>query len=182
MAPAEKISKLSNRSSDRQLVDYVIDNSKSFNSLINTYLEGPYRTTQRLAGALTQIATETPSMLKPHFKRIIDALNDPQASTALKRNTVRMFQFVRIPGNRQAAVIDICFRYLQDRKETIAVKVFSMSVLELLTHNHPELRRELLLVLEDELPYAGPAFRSRGFKVLKKLNSSPPEKAVRPRV
>jgi hypothetical protein len=179
MTRSQKIIKLSNRDNDSQLIDYVRDNSISFNSLINTYLEGPYRRTQRLAGAVTQIATETPALLKPHFKRIIDALNDPHASTALKRNTIRMFQFVPVPGNRQGELIDICFRYLQDKNETIAVKVFSMSVLELLTSNYPELRRELRIVLEDQLTYAGPAFRSRGFKVLKKLISGGADKEAR---
>ena len=154
-----------------QLADSVIDNPKLFNSLINTYLEGPNRTTQRLAGALMQIALENPSLLKPHFKRIIDALNDQHESTAFKRNTIRMFQFVPVPDNRHGQVIDICFRYLQDRKETIAVRVFAMTVLELLTHDRHELRRELRMIIEDQLPYAGPAFRSRGAKVLRELTS-----------
>lgn len=154
-----------------QLADSVRDNTKLFNSLINTYLAGPYRTTRRLAGAVTQVVLENPSLLKPHFKRIIDALNDQYASAALKRNTIRMFQFVAVPDNRHGQFIDICFRYLQDKKETIAVKVFAMTVLELLTHHRHELRRELRMIIEDQLPYAGPAFRSRGSKVLRKLTS-----------
>jgi hypothetical protein len=169
MTPEAKMRQLALRANIHQLIDYVGVNPSLFNALINTYLEGPHRVTQRSASALTQIASKNPSLLKSHFNQLIDALNDQNATAAIKRNTIRMFQFVRIPVNRHGQIIDICFRYLQDKKETIAVKVFAMSVIELLTYKQPELRRELKLIVEDELVYAGPAFRSRGFKVLKKL-------------
>jgi uncharacterized protein (DUF305 family) len=147
----------------------VSDNRILFNSLISTYIEGPYRVTQRAAGAVTEIASQNPSVLKPHFKGLIKALKDPGASNAMKRNTIRMFQFVAIPTNHHGQIIELCFKFLQEKRETIAVKVFAMSVLEILTRQSQELRRELRIVIEDQLPYSGPAFISRGSKILKKL-------------
>ena len=94
------------------------------------------------------------------------------ASTAIKRNTIRMFQFVPIPAGRQGQIIDIAFHLLQDKRETIAVKVFAMTVLENLSVKSPELGQELRIILEDQLPYAGPAFRSRASKILKRLSQA----------
>ena len=62
----------------------------------------------------------------------------------------------------------VAFQFLQDRKEAVAVRVFAMTVIENLSHDKPEIRRELCLFIEDELPYAGAAFRSRGMKILRK--------------
>ncbi len=64
---------------------------------------------------------------------------------------------------------DSCFTFLSDPKEPIAVKVFSMSVLANITKKQPELRDELRIVIEDQLPYSTPAFKSRGGKILKEL-------------
>ena len=65
----------------------------------------------------------------------------------------------------------ICFSFLQNPKEPIAVRVFSMTVLAQIAKKQPGLKKELTLMIEDQLPYAGPAFRSRARKVLWELNS-----------
>jgi hypothetical protein len=81
-----------------------------------------------------------------------------------------MFQFVPIPTDRQGQIMDIAFCFLRDKRETIAVKVFAMTVLENLSVDSPELGQELRIIIEDQLPYAGPAFRSRASKILKRLS------------
>lgn len=169
MTAVEKIHNLLKRGDGSQVIDFVGDKQILFNSLISIYIEGPYRTTQMAAGPLTAIASKKPALLRPHFRRLINSLNDPAASTALKRNTIRMFQFVTIPSNRHGEVIEVCFNFLLSKKETIAVKVFAMTVVEILTRKRTEIRRELQIVIEDQLPYAGPAFRSRASRVLKQI-------------
>src|SRR5690348_3803868 len=150
MAPADKIHKLITRGNYAQLVEYVADNENRFNTLISTYIEGPYRVTQRTARALTLIASNNGSLLKPHFSRLIKALRNSEASTAYKRNTIRLFQFVDIPHRYQGMLVELCFRFLMNKRETIAVKVFAMSVLEKLSRHSQELRRELRIVIEDQ--------------------------------
>ena len=172
MTPAEKVNKLAQQGKYTQLVDYVGVNANLFKALIDTYIGGPYRITQRLAGPLNHIAVMRPALLKPHFRQLAAALEGPSASTALKRNTIRLFQFVPIPTRRQGQILDIAFRFLQDKRESIAVKVFSMSVLETLSADSPELSQELRIIIEDQLPYSGPAFRSRATKILKRLSRS----------
>ncbi|MGC3946862.1 MAG: hypothetical protein QM762_20480 [Chryseolinea sp.] len=169
MTVADKIHIMCKRGTDTQLVDYVGHNENYFNSLISIYISGPYRITQRLAGPLTMISINNPSLLTPHFASLIKALNSEDAPNALKRNTIRLLQFVPVPKNKRGRILDICFRFLHDKKETIAVKVFAMSVAERLAEQSSELRRELQIVIEDQLPYSGPAFRSRAAKVLKRL-------------
>ena len=51
----------------------------------------------------------------------------------------------------------------------MAVRVFSMSVLARIAHDQPELKNELKIMIEDQLPFGSAAFLARARKVLKQL-------------
>ena len=152
-----------------KIADYVGLNKARFKQLVDIYLAGPYRITQRAAWALSLCVERVPGLLGPHLGPILGHLATPGVHDAAKRNTVRLLQFVTIPKRYHGIVIDLCFGYLTSKNEPIAVKVFSMSVLKGLVRDEPDLLRELKLVIEDQLPYASPAFRSRAQKVLKEI-------------
>jgi hypothetical protein len=61
------------------------------------------------------------------------------------------------------------FEYLQNPKIAVAIRVFSMTVVANITEGQPDMRRELKLILEDQLPYGTAAFKSRARKVLKQI-------------
>jgi hypothetical protein len=153
-----------------KVVDYVGDSPIRFKVLVNVFLGGPYRVTQRAARPLSYCVEKHPTLIKPHLKAILENLKNPGIHTSVKRNTIRLLQFINIPKPFQGVVTDICFQFLSARKEPVAVKVFSMTVLASLALNIPDLKRELILIIEDQLPLASPAFTSRARKVLKVLN------------
>jgi hypothetical protein len=88
---------------------------------------------------------------------------------AVKRNVVRLLQFIEIPKQLQGLTADICFRFFHNKREPIAVRVFSMTVLSNLAKKLPELKNELIPLIEDQLPYGSAGFISRGRKVLREL-------------
>lgn len=59
--------------------------------------------------------------------------------------------------------------FLCQQEGTIAVRVFAMTVLANLAKQLPELKNELIPLIEDQLPYGSAAFISRGRKLLKEL-------------
>ena len=152
------------------IVNYIGSNPKRFASLVSIYLEGPYRLTQRAAWPISYCIEEQPELVKPHLKKLIQFAGEPNANVAVKRNTMRLLQFITIPKSAQSSVAELCFRFLSDKKETIAVHVFAMSVLFNLTKAIPEFRNELKILIEDRLPYASAGFRSRANKILKVLD------------
>ena len=105
---------------------------------------------------------------------MINYLLKPGIHDAVKRNIVRLLQFISIPRSLQGKVADICFNYLNNPKEAIAVRVFSMTVLANLSTENPELKNELIPLIEDQLPFGSAGFRSRGIKVLRKLRKQLP--------
>lgn len=152
-----------------KVVDYVGVNKERFKALVNVFIEGPYRVSQRAAWSLSYCVENDPTLIKPHLSKVLQVIKQPGTPNAVQRNVLRLLQFIDPPKKYHGDIIDLCFVYLSDPKEPVAVKVFAMTVLHQLIHNIPELQRELRIILEDQLPYAKPAFRSRAAKVLKAL-------------
>lgn len=151
-----------------QIISYVGSNQTRFNSLITIFLEGPYRITQRAAWPLSFCVINQPSLIDRHYGSILKMLTKKGIHDAVKRNIMRSLQFVEIPAKHQGKVIEHCFN-LMDAKEPIAVRVFAMTVLANLSKLHPDLKKELKLVIEDQLPYGTAAYLSRSKKILRQL-------------
>ncbi len=135
--------------------------------------------TQRAAGVMSYCTNAHPGLIVPHFKKMIHVLkNSP--SDAVKRNTVRAWQWVPIPEAHLDDVADLCFSFLSTPQEPVAAKVFAMTVLLNITRQIPELKNELQILIEDQMPYSSAAFRSRGSKVLRALEKivSKPDTAL----
>jgi hypothetical protein len=154
-----------------KIVDYVGDNPGRFKSLIEVYLAGPYRVTQRAAWPVGLCVERHPSLIRPHLKKILDYLRRPGIHNAVKRNTIRLLQFIDIPARNQGQVAALCFEYLESKKEPVAVKACSMIVLSRIVRNEPDLQKELRVLIEDQLPYASPGFRVRAMKTLAELHA-----------
>jgi hypothetical protein len=159
------------KASTDKIVDYIGDNPARFKELVTIFLRGPYRITQRAAWPLSYCVRNYPDLIKPHLKRVLDHLKKPGIHDSVKRNTVRLLQDIKISKSLQGKVVDICFQYLSNPKEAIAVRVFSMTVLANIAQENPELKNEIIPIIEDQLPFGSAGFRSRGMKVLKKLKA-----------
>ncbi len=85
----------------------------------------------------------------------------------MKRNVVRILQFVEIPRKLQGVVANLCFELISSIDEPIAVRTFSITVPAKIAQEEPELKKELEIVVRQMLPYATPAFRGRAKKLLK---------------
>lgn len=165
----EEILKDHSKKQKDKIVNYVGDDPKRFTQLVEVFLQGPYRVTQRAAWPLSYCIEKYPNLLKPHFRKIIRQLGEQNIHDSVKRNTLRMLQFVRVPKVHQGITIDLCLGFLANTKEPIAIRVFAMTVLANIAQEVHELKNELIPIIEDQLPYASAGFLSRSGKVLKQL-------------
>ncbi len=152
-----------------KIVSYIGHDPKRFAELVHVFLEGPYRVTQRAAWPVSYCIEQYPDLLKPHFRKILYQLGEKNIHDSVKRNTLRMLQFVRVPKAHQGITTDLCLAFLADAKEPVAIRVFAMTVLANIAKEIPELKNELIPLIEDQIPYANAGFISRGGKVLKQL-------------
>lgn len=154
-----------------RIIKYVGSDSRRFACLVALFFQGDYRLTQHAAWPLSYCVRQHPSLAKPFFKKFIDQLGDDRAPVAARRNIVRLLQFVEIPRRYQGKLMNICFQLVSDPQQAIAVKAFSLTILENLSSIYPEILPELKAVIESRWEFETPAFRSRGKKILKKINA-----------
>lgn len=152
-----------------EIVDYVGGRPARFKLLVEVYLNGPYRVTQRAAAPLSICVERWPYLIDPHLKQLITFVKKTGVHNAVIRNTIRLMQFVPIPRRHQGAIADLCFYYIKNRKTPVAIRVFSITVLRNIAMDNSDMKKELKLILEDEIPFSSAAFASRGLKVLKTL-------------
>lgn len=152
-----------------RIVAYIGNSQERFDELAGLFLNDEYRVVQRAAWPLSYCVASHPGLIKKHLKKIILNLKKPGIHNAVKRNTVRLLQNIDIPKNVHGYVMAICFEYLVNPREPVAIKAFSLSVLGRLAKEHPEIVPEIKLLIEEQLPYQTAAFASRAKRVLKEM-------------
>ncbi len=150
-----------------QIAAWVGDDRERFGALLTLFLEDEYRVVQRVAWILNTIAEKHPALITPHLEVMIARMQEPGIPVAVKRNVIRMLQYMDMPESIHGPVMQVCFDWLADPRETVAVRCFSMTVLAKLARIYPEIVQELRIIIEDHLgsqPTAG--FKARARKVL----------------
>ena len=167
----EEILKERSKKQANKIIKWVGSDPEKFNELVSLFLKGEYRVTQRAGWPLSNIMIEYPHLIAKHLKKLLLNLQKPGLHNAVLRNTLRLLQFVKIPKPLHGLTAETCFQLLNDKKQPIAIYVFSMSVLGNLCMDYPDLKQELKLSIEEQLPYGTAGFRSRARKVLKQIEA-----------
>jgi hypothetical protein len=160
----EEILKEHSKKQSEKIKAWVGADKGRFATLLHLFLHDEYRVVQRAAWILSMIAETHPELIRPHLKKLVTRMNDEGVHVAVKRNVVRLLQYFDIPKQLHSEVINTCFSMLADPKETVAVRCFSMTVLDNLSKTYPEIRQELRLVINDILehdPTAGLIARAK---------------------
>jgi hypothetical protein len=150
-----------------KIVVWVGRDQQRFNELFRLFLHDEYRVVQRASWPLGYCVIAHPGFIKRHWKALITNLKKPGIHDSVKRNSIRLMTEIDIPGEQQGEIMDLCFRFLGSATEPLAVKVFSMSVLDKLAKEYPEIMPELRLMIEDQIPHQTAGFKSRAKKILR---------------
>lgn len=153
------------------IVNHIGDDPDKFANLMALFFRGSYRLTQRTAWAVSGCVHHHPQLIYPHLRQFIDKLEDQDIHDGVKRNSLKVLEAIDVPLAYYGKLISLCFNFLENKKEPVAVKVFAMSILFKLTRNEADLQRELRVLIEDQLPYASAGFKSRGSKILKAIQN-----------
>lgn len=151
------------------IANWIGDNPERMQQFMHIFLHDEYRVVQLAAHALGKLGETHPEQITRHMGAMVHKMTEPGVHVAVKRNVVRVLQYQEIPEHLQGEVMNICFDLLADVKETVAVRVFSMTILDNLSKSYPEIRQELTTILESQLELGcTPGFRSRANKILKR--------------
>ncbi len=152
-----------------RIIKWVGKDETRFALLVKLFFKGDYRLTQHASWPMSYCVREYSDLAKPYFGKFISHLSDRNAHPAAKRNIVRLLQFAKIPKRYHGKLMNSCFRFIGDPAEAIAVKAFSLTILDNLSIDYPEIQPEIKTIIEERWAFETPAFRSRAKKILSKL-------------
>ncbi len=152
-----------------KVANYVGADKKLFAEIMKLFFANEYRVTQRIAAVVSVCFENHPELIKEYIKPMLLNLEKDNLHDAVKRNTVRVLQFIEIPKALQGLAFQNCMDLFRKPEEPIAVRVFAMTVLFNICKQEPDLRNELKIVIESQMPYGSTGFKNRGAKILKQL-------------
>ncbi len=123
---------------------------------------------QQASWTASKVYELKPEWFDVYIPQLIECLEKP-IHGSVRRNSLRILQSMEIPESYRGELIDILFPLLEDSKAEIAAKAFGINVAYNIVKDYPELAKELKIIIEDQLPYATPSFKSRAKKIIQKL-------------
>lgn len=158
------------KANSNRIRDYIGNNPKRFRILIDLFKGDEYRISQRAAMVISACYDKNPSLFEPFKEELIKNILEKEPHIAVKRNTIRILQFMEIPDQFKAKMFDYSLERLYSEDEPIAVKAFAMQVAYNLCASFPELKKELEEAIHLNMENAdSPGIRARGRTILKKL-------------
>lgn len=137
-------------------------------ALVDIFTGKDKRMAELSAWALGDIGARHPEWLQPWFPVLVQTLYRTDIHGSLKRNVLRTLKETTVPDELLDDCAELCFRFLGNPQEEVAIRVFAAYTLEKICQKVPELRPELHLLLEEYAPHGSPGIKCCAKKILKK--------------
>ena len=153
----------------KTIVQYIGSDKKKFAELMRLFVGDEYRVIQRAAWPLSYCARQHPELITPYFGHLLAMLQKPGVHNAVARNVTRVLKDISIPKKYHGKIMTICFDFVSDINTPVAVKAFSLTILDNLSNDYPEIAPELKLIIEERWEHETAAFKSRAKKILRRM-------------
>lgn len=151
-----------------EMVKWIGNDQLRFDQLFKLMIHDADPLVRQWAGwPMTYCVRKCPVLLTKHIGTLIRNLQMPGHHDAVKRHSLRMLEDVSIPEKHHGIVMNLCFNFIISPSEKPAIKAFSLTVLQNLSKQYPEIKQELRTIIEDRWDNESAAFRSRARKILK---------------
>ncbi len=122
----------------------------------------------RAAWMMDYLAELDPSLPEKHIGQIWEKLPDNNPD-GVKRSTLRMLCRYDIPDEQQGMATDLCLDWLIMESIPVAVKAYSMEIMHKITILYPELKDEVIAILNDHMHNNSVGFMARARHIIKAL-------------
>lgn len=154
----------------KAVIQHIQLHPEAFPELMDCFFDEDLMVCQRSAITVGKIVETRQAIIEPYIRKMLKAQSTP-INSAIRRNVVRTFAWMDIPEKYRGEVFDLCFNYINDPKEAIAVRAFAMAICGKICSYYPELKEELLLVIQLHEEFGSPAFKSQARKVRRQLGN-----------
>ena len=149
----------------------LIHNPKEFGLLMNIALNHPKQRSWRAAYLVDKIHDAVPEVVIPYLPTIIEQLKT-EGNASKRRHWLKLISMNSIEEQYFGFLFDYCIIIFTSAKEAIAVRVHAMQILYNISEYEPDLKPEVLEIIQHELEYHSSAgIQSRGRKLAQKLHT-----------
>ncbi|NNE54900.1 MAG: hypothetical protein HKN32_02690 [Flavobacteriales bacterium] len=134
------------------IAQYVISQPQKLDELMACFFDPDLRICQRASWPVCKLGIQTPQLLERFIPSMIKNLEVPKHDAVI-RNTVRVWSEMHIAEEFEGSIFDLCFNYLCNRKMAVAVRAFSITVATKIALKYPELTKDLILELKNQMLY-----------------------------
>ncbi len=149
----------------KTIANAALNNTTLIDWLFEFMLEGKDTLARTSSEIIRHISDKDPNIVQPYIDELIEALEKPYHA-GIKRCIFRMFQKAEFNNDQSGKLLDISFRYLQNRSNPIAPRVFAMTTIYNISKKFPELLPELDATISDNLSQESAGFQNRAKKIL----------------
>ena len=155
----EKIRELRTTHDRKKYIQYFADNPNEIEELVQIILNlevYPYK--EYASWALTHLYKSHELNLEHYYIPFVDLIFKTDNQTVL-RNIVNCLSHMRITDYRESELIDLLIGFVQNPKNKVALHVYSIYVLIQFVQKYPELKSEILEIIELNVEGKTPAYR-----------------------
>ncbi|MES2628064.1 MAG: hypothetical protein V4616_03760 [Bacteroidota bacterium] len=145
------------------------NDAEKFSALIAIILQNQPKYAQKAAWVMEHCCNQYPQLADPHISALLE-LCPKDVHPGVRRAILHVLEKRPMNEDQTGIALEMAFEFLQAADELVAAKSYAMGMIMHLSAEYPELRNELKLHLEAQLPHQSPAFKSKAVKILTALN------------
>ncbi|MBN1186656.1 MAG: hypothetical protein JXB49_30545 [Bacteroidales bacterium] len=152
--------------------DTVLSDTKVYYPpLVEMAFSGKPKYSERACRIMAMVNQSNKDLVKPYVKKIIHSLNSLNSSKQMNLLYLLIDHAYPLDDDELGILVSFCFDKVAAEKVTPGVKVLSLEVLLVIIKFIPELKDELIILIQDQLPKNSAGFKVRGNRALRFLSS-----------
>ncbi len=150
----------------RLVIEDIFKDISLFDRLVDYVFDQNPRVIQNASAILSKCIEKRPILAKPYLEILIAKISEIDCPVATKRNILRFLQFMDLEEHFLGHLCKLCINFIQSSKESVAVKAFSLEILNKIAKIYPEISEEVKQILQDNFSYQTPAIKHKAKKFL----------------
>jgi len=131
---------------------------------------GTHEKSWRASWLMDKVYDEAPQLVRPYIPLMIELIPDLECQSK-QRQFLKLISIEPLPKPISGHFINRCFDLLISNSTPVAVRVYAMQILFNFSQQEPDIKNELALVIEEHMNEGTAGFKSRGKRILRKLQT-----------
>lgn len=125
---------------------------------------------RRASWPIRIISERKPELYNPYIGEIVEAVTSIK-SVPIQRSLLALLIYVEVPDEYHGELLQLTSEILIDKGSPVAHIIYSADIFYKLSINEPDLLKELVIMLQEQMPYGTPGVKSKCRKITKLVST-----------